>query len=163
MDRDNNGGSVVVEVAVLVAFVAFMVFYAIPNRTIDTPTEPQASPIAQRPIPQGIQTYEIVGDFTGPVITELTVDPLDAKVGQTQNLSVKVSDTIPVSSVEVTITLDNNSKANTAELQLAEGTDVNGVWGGSVEFPNDTLKLNYTVTVIAISANGTSKIVTTVR
>lgn len=162
MYKDDNRGSVAVEVAILVGFVAFMALYAIPNRTIDTPG-PQASPVSQRPIPQGAQTYEIISNFTGPVIAELTVDPLDAQVGQTQDLSVKVSDTAPVSSVEVTVTLDNASKANIAKLQLAEGTDINGVWKGSIVFPNDTLKMNYTVTVIATSANGTSKIVTTVR
>ena len=161
-EKGNNRGSLAVEVAILVAFVAFMALYAIPNRTIDAPESPTGL-LPTRPIPRGIQTYEISGKFTGPQTTKLTVDPLDAKAGQTQNVSVDVSDVNPVSSVSVIVTLDNVSKANTTDLSLSEGTDTNGVWIGSLTFPDDTLDKNYTVTVVAVSTTGTSKIVTTIR
>ncbi len=161
--KNNNWGWIVVQVAVLVAVVALVKFYAVPDEQKTSTDKSQEGSRPSRPLPQGIQTYSISGNFAGPQTTELTVNPIDAKTGEMQSISVKVSDTNPVTSVTVVITLDNVSKATSANLSLAEGTDLDGIWKGSVAFPDDTLNGNYTITVIAVSTTGVSSIVTTVR
>ncbi len=148
---------------VLVAVIALVKFYAVPERQKDSVDESQGSSRPLRPIPQGIQTYSISGNFAGPQTTELIVDRIDAKAGEMQSVSVKVSDANPVASVTVAITLDNVSKATSANLTLTEGTNLDGIWKGSVAFPDDTLERNYTITVIAVSTTGVSSIVTTIR
>ena len=109
------------------------------------------------------QTYGISGNFAGPQTTSLTVNPLEAEAGQMQSMSVRVSDPNPVTSVTVVVTLDNVSKATSANLSLFGGTNLNGIWKGSVPFPNDTQERNYTITVTAVSTTGVSSIVTTIR
>lgn len=153
---------VALQIALLLGIVVFVKLYDVPDKEHDA-SQSQATLRARRPIPQGARTYHMSGSFEGPTIIELTIDPLDTNAGQNQNISTKISDANPITSVQVVVTLDNESEATSAPLSLSEGTDTDGVWTGSVIFPDDTLETNYTVAIIATSLTGTSRVVTTIR
>lgn len=115
-----------------------------------TPTPPKNL----RPIASGSQTYTLSGKFTGPTIPSVTIDPLDAKAGQMQKISVRALDTNPVNSVRVAVKLD--SKTNSFDLKLVSGNTNDGIWEGTSPFPDDTLNSNYQIEVTARSATGTT-------
>ena len=172
----------IVLVVVMVATAAFAIWYQSTGRRIASPQKdttsltdflnPQATPAPQptvpggrplRPLPSGSQTYLVSGNLEGPIITEVTIDPVDASPGQNQTITIKAQDSSPVTSVSVTVTLDTESKAVTHGLSLVSGTTTNGTWQVTAPFPDDTNNLNYTVQESAVSASGTSTTTTTIR
>lgn len=124
--------------------------------SVTPPTGP-----SPRPLPVGSHTYTVSGNFEGPNITEVTINPVNATAGSTQTITIKAQDTSPITSVTATIKLDSVEK--TVELTRVSGTDTNGTWQGSTTFPEGTMNTNYTITERAVSARGTSETVTTIR
>ncbi len=131
-----------------------------PSTAVESTTNP-VPPANAKPIASGSVSYLVSGKFTGPAISKVTIDPHDAKAGQQQKIRVEVSDSNPVTRVYVTVKLD--TKSNTFDLKLVEGTATQGVWEGSAPFPDDTLFTNYTIIENAESATGKSTTTTTIR
>lgn len=109
---------------------------------------------APAPLAQGKQTYNISrgSGSKGPDIRQVIFDPLDAKPGQNQTISVKVQNKSSVKSVSVTLKTDNKTK--TYDLKLKDGTDLNGIWEGSWS-AEDTHDFEYRA--IVESADGIDK------
>ena len=123
---------------------------------------PQVVPTpTPRPLPVGSQTYTVSGNFAGPNITEVTINPVNATAGSSQTITIKATDTSPITSVTATVKLD--SAEATAQLTRISGSDTNGTWQGTLTFPQGTMNTNYTITERAVSARGTSETVTTIR
>jgi len=102
-----------------------------------TPTPP--------PIMGGKQLYRISGgDINFPLITEVTIDPQDAKKDQDQSVTVKANGPTAIKEVVIVLRLDDE---NNFEYKLAQssGTPTNGEWKGNWKFPhtyNKTYRLN---------------------
>lgn len=125
-----------------------------PSEVLETPG-PAPSPTPTE-ILQGRETYTIgQASDARPKIDRLVVNPHDPKVGETQTLEVRVADTSPVQSVEVSVTTDNGS-AN-VPMTLVEGDNNRGTWRGSWQV-NDTVLYRYVVTIRAVSADSESKV-----
>jgi hypothetical protein len=79
------------------------------------------------PIPHGLQTYQIMQAATVmPKIVQATVNPVDVHVGDTQTLTVIVSDPNPVTSVVATVRTDNGT--TTVPLSLVGPAALNDVF-----------------------------------
>lgn len=125
---------------------------------VPTPT-PTPTPV---PIAQGRQVYTVrSGGTTGPQIVELVVDPFDPKIGEEQTILVKVKDTAPVTSVAVTLFIDNGA-SKTYPLLKKTGTDTDGTWEGrwTTETTHD---YTYQAQISATSSKGTTKITPSFR
>lgn len=99
-------------------------------------------------------------DKSGPRLVSFFIDPFDPEVGQEQLGSVYVKDSEPVTSVVMTIITDNKSVAY--ELQLVNGTELDGHWQGSwvVDDTNDDI---YEIPISATSSRGTSEVHVTLK
>ncbi len=109
---------------IIVAAVIAVVVILLPKRSL-APTQqavnPQpgnqiaavatsTTPIKMAPIPHGSQTYQIMqAAGVTPKIVQATVNPVDVHVGDTQTLTVIVSDPNPVTSVVANIQTDNGT------------------------------------------------------
>ena len=97
------------------------------------------------PIMGGKQLYRISGgDVNLPLITEVTIDPQDAKKDQNQTVTVKANGPTAIKEVIVVLRLDDE---NDFEYKLAQssGSTTNGEWKSSWKFPhtyNKTYRLN---------------------
>lgn len=101
----------------------------------------------------GTQSYSISGNTQGlPQITNLTLDPQDAKTGKPQTISISANNSTPIKEVIAVLHLDNN-KDFEYPLDLKEGTNTNGTWTKTITFPG-TYNNAYRVTVKARNENG---------
>jgi len=118
-----------------------------------TTNVPEECPV---PLASGKQTY-YVRTQNQPQIMQIDIDPLDAKIGETQTVTAKIRDTNgnPITSVTGTAKTDNGSFS--FSLFLVEGTDLNGIWQGSWVL-EDTNCLTFMLTITAESASGQSKV-----
>jgi len=118
-----------------------------------TTNVPEECPV---PLASGKQTY-YVRTQNQPQIMQIDIDPLDAKIGETQTVTAKIRDTNgnPITSVTGTAKTDNGSFS--FFLSLVEGTDLNGTWQGSWVL-EDTNCLTFMLTITAESASGQSKV-----
>ncbi|KKU03624.1 MAG: hypothetical protein UX88_C0006G0012 [Candidatus Woesebacteria bacterium GW2011_GWC2_47_16] len=97
------------------------------------------------PIAGGKQLYRISGGMPDlPLITEVIIDPQDAKKDQNQTVTVKANGPTAIKEVIVVLRLDDE---NNFEYKLAQssGTPTNGEWKGNWKFPhtyNKTYRLN---------------------
>jgi len=82
--------------------------------------------LPRAPIPQGSQTYQIMQASTVmPKIVQATVDPVNVHVGDTQRLTVIISDPDPINSVVAMIQTDNGT--TTVPLTLVGAAALNDV------------------------------------
>lgn len=147
-------------IGVAALLIGLIIYFVFPNlrknlgpQNIWTPSE------TPPPFLGGNQSYEINGgDKKYPTITNLTLSPQDAKMGQKQTASVTVTNTTPVKEVIVILHLDNN-KDFEYRLKLSEGTTTDGVWSQSYTFPW-TYNNNYRVTVKARNEQGLGNMTT---
>lgn len=103
-------------------------------------------------------TYQVgMGSHDGPTVSQVIFDPLDVKKGQTLNLSVRTSFTSSINSVTAVLTADNSTQNIT--FSLSSGTNLDGVWNGSVTL-NDSVDYKYILTITSKSSNGKSSTVT---
>ena len=129
-------GCVVLVIAVVVA--AVVIFLPMrPVKQAMAPTLPGANnklaavatstrPVKMAPIPQGSQTYQIMqAPDVMPKIVQATVNPVDVHVGDTQTLTVIISDPNPITSVVATIRTDNGT--TTVPLSLVGPAALNDV------------------------------------
>jgi len=83
-------------------------------------------PVKMAPIPHGSQTYQIMQAYgLLPRIVQATVDPVDVHGGDTQTMTVIVSDPDPITSVVATIQTDNGT--TTVPLALVGPAALNDV------------------------------------
>ncbi len=89
---------------------------------------PKPSP---KPLPTGKQVYYLSHgkNVKGPKIGQVTIDPLDPAVGETQVVTVKITHTSPVTSVKATLETDNMNKTYT--FKRIDGTETDGTWQAS--------------------------------
>lgn len=111
------------------------------------------------PIPTGNQIYRIITN-NNPKITDVTIDPLDAKNGEAQKVIAKVEDPGLVESVKVTIYTDNSEV--TKNLTLKQGTGYNGSWETSYKLKG-TYEKKYRFKFQASTKEQTSAVTITVR
>jgi hypothetical protein len=119
-DHENRkylyGAAVVIVVVVISIFAATHVSSKIPPLTTVFPMDNNRFTISS-------------GAKTGPMLQEGYLIPFFPMPGDTQTLSLKVSDTQPVTSVTVTIVMDKT--VATYPLRLSEGDTLHGLWQGS--------------------------------
>lgn len=132
-----------------------------PTVTLNPPTKtPTPQPII--PIASGKQIYNVSrgSGSSGPAITQVTLDPLDPKIGETQVVSVKIEHKVPVQSVSVTIRGDTSQFPY--NLTLKEGTPTSAVWEGSwvVDYTYD---YDYQAVVEAKDATEATQVTLTFR
>lgn len=84
------------------------------------------------------------------MLTELTVDPFDPKIGKKQMMSLKIKKDIPTQSVAVILTTDKKTK--NYPLTLVETTEKETRWEASWTI-EDTHLYIYTAKVVAKAAN----------
>jgi hypothetical protein len=107
-------------------------------------------------IPHGKQDFTVSTNAkNGPRMQGGSIDPMDPVRGQSQTISLRVSDSDPVTSVMATVTFDTTSRK--FPLKLASGTPQDGVWVGTWPV-NDTYNESYFIGLSAQSKRGTSKI-----
>jgi hypothetical protein len=107
-------------------------------------------------IPHGRQEFTVSTNAkNGPRMSGGFIDPMDPARGERQTISLRVSDSEPVTSVMATVTFDTTSRK--FPLRLASGTPQDGVWMGTWPV-NDTYRESYFIGLSAQSKRGTSKI-----
>lgn len=181
----NNKGMSVVVILLFVAVVLAVAFYFVwksitpsiqePVANTDIPKEIGKIEIAKSPTPKpkatptptpiplipdnGVKgTYQVgMGAHDGPTITQVIFDPLDAKKGQTLNLTVKASFTSAISTLTGTLTTDHG--AVDINFTQSSGSATDGMWSGSVTL-QDTVDYKYILTLTAKASNGKSSSVT---
>lgn len=122
---------------------------------------PTPTPVVRgAPVPfavHGKQVYSVSrgSGSKGPDVAKVTVDPIDPKVGGTQMMSIKVTHTKPVKSVNVTLASD--AKKKTTVLTLTSGTNTDGIWEGSWTI-DDSIDYIYNATIEAKDGKDTAKI-----
>ena len=137
-----------------------------------TPTPPAKQDLAPQgtpsptptpyPIAQGKQIYNVNNNAkSGPRIGKVTIDPLDARMGQTQTIDVTVKSTGTVTGIMVALRTDKNVLTN-HKLALASGTSIDGVWSGSwkMETIHDYL---YQVIITATDTETSNSTTVTIR
>lgn len=113
------------------------------------------------PLAQGKQVYSILTHKPkNPQIMEVSLDPLDVKIGETQKIIVHVKDTdnMPITdknNVQVTILTDNESTTIPFLLRRADGPDLVTIWEGEW-IAEDTHNLIFQAYINAISDAGES-------
>lgn len=98
--------------------------------------------------------------LTGPQLQEGYLIPFYPASGGTQTMSVKVSDNVPVTSVLVTMVMDNGS--TTYPLALTEGSATQGLWKGSWA-ASDTYKSVYDIIIYAADRADSSSVQITLK
>ncbi len=124
---------------------------------------------APSPLASGKQTYEIRTDKPkNPAILEVTLDPLDVKMNETQVITVKIQDTNTDSitepdSITVTVITDNSSTTFPLKLIQAGGeTALLTTWQGSWE-RKDSYDFKYAAVIKAKNKSGENSVELTFR
>lgn len=123
--------------------------------TVGKPT-PKPTPTPTKLYPDnGIKgTYNVsANQKSGPRITQVVFDPLNAQKGQPLTLTVTVTNESPVQQVTGELKMDNTSQ----NLSFARSTkmDTNEVWQATISALPDSVLYNYIFNVSAVAANGT--------
>jgi hypothetical protein len=102
-----------------------------------------------------------ISTATPPYITYASFDPLDIQKGETQTVAVKVENATQITSVEVTMIMDDHQEVH--ELQLVEGVDTDGTWQGSWQIGASSGINNYQAKIEVQSQENTSEVTVTFR
>jgi hypothetical protein len=105
------------------------------------------------PLPQGRQSFFVSygNGTTGPKASQVVIDPYDPKIGQKQTFTVSVSDTSPITSVDLALVTD--TKVTSYALSRVSGTDTKGNWDVTIT-TDDTHLYHYNPSFVVKSANG---------
>jgi hypothetical protein len=105
------------------------------------------------PLPQGRQSFLVSygNGTTGPKASQVTIDPYDPKIGQPQTFTVAVSDTSPITSVDLSLYTD--TKVASYSLTRVSGTETRGNWEVKIT-TDDTHLYHYSPSFVVKSANG---------
>lgn len=130
-------------------------------RPTPTPTTKYSFHNVPPPLPTGKQTYNVShGGNTQPNIGQVTIDNYDPKKGEKQTYSIKVSDEIPVTKVQLTLTTDYKTKTYQATPEKSETS--NEIW--DVEVPvEDSHDYVYRVMIEAFDAKNNTSITISIR
>ena len=90
-----------------------------------------------------------------PLITRMYFNPLDVWEGEEQNIVADIRDEDPVIEAEAIVVTDNET--NRYPLELAEGTELDGLWSGTWEV-TDTHASRYEITVRARTNSNESEV-----
>ncbi len=130
------------------------------QKNIDTATEISPYPAtAAKPtpsyLPPGKQSYVVSQSSANadPIITGLTVDPLNVRKGNRQIVEVTMTSKTPVQSVSVTLFTDNTKQ--TLALTSASSSASASTWKGSWTI-EDSVSYRYVYTITANSQTGES-------
>lgn len=134
------------------AILAFLIYTGLPKSTtpgsisvnrpnLEIPTGIVRAPTPYLILPSGRQIYSInSGASNIPRGTQIIADPLDARKGESQTVSLDVAYSKPIEAVNATLVMDNMSK--TYPMKLTGGTGENGTWSGTWTIEDDHEK-NY--------------------
>ena len=106
-------------------------------------------------LPEGRQVYFIKQDPDSSRITEAVINPLKVKVGDAQEMSLKVEDN-QHTVISVIAVVETDSGLENYALKLTEGTDSDGVWNGSWIVHDTHFNTYKTTSIAANSAGGLS-------
>jgi hypothetical protein len=98
--------------------------------------------------------------LTGPRLQEGYLIPFYPAAGDTQTMSIKASDNVPIASVLVTMVMDNGS--TTYPLALMEGKATQGLWKGSW-LASDTYNNVYDIIIYAADKANSSSVQITLK
>ena len=134
---------------------------ALPSPTPSPSPTPTPTPTPY-PLPQGKQSFLVSygNGTTGPKASRVTIDPYDPKVGQPQIFTIAVSDTSPITSVDLALITDN--KVTSYSLTRVSGTETKGNWEVKIT-TDDTHLYHYSPSFVIKSANGESHADLTLR
>ncbi len=107
-------------------------------------------------VASGAQTY-FVRTQNQPQIMQIDINPLNVQPANSQSVTVKIRDTNnnEITTVSGTVQLDHGSQS--FSLELISGTTLNGTWQGTWSL-QDGYCTNYMLTIMAVSASGSSKV-----
>jgi len=126
---------------------------AVPFQEVQ-PGQVSSASHTKNPIPQGRQVYQITMASHSPNITEAVVDPVDVHPGDTQFMSVAVSDTDSKNKiVSVVAAVRTDTGIKEYPLSLSSGSAESGVWSGSW-MVHDTHSETYRTTFVATNDIG---------
>jgi len=128
---------------------------AVPENTAEVPSE------AAKPTPTPTPTTLTAGSGTynvgkseadkGPIVTTLTLNPLDPKQNEHQTITAHLTFATPVTSATISFQSDHKTLELTP-LKLVSGTTTDGDWQTSWDV-DDTVLYKYVVTVTAASGD----------
>lgn len=129
--------------------------------TMTTPSIPSPTPTV-RHIPSGRRAFSVSqsGTVSGPRFSRGTIDPYDPTIGQSQSVTIRITDSVPVGNASVRLKTD--TKEIVYPLSLISGTQLDGQWGTSWEM-QDSYLYRYHVLFEAKSGNGSSIVDVTLR
>lgn len=153
-------------VVLVITIILLLVYFLVPGlkEKISKRFAPESNAIpviTPSPIPilGGTQAYTLTGGTTGlPQITNVTLDPQDPQVGQTQTVSVSANNGTPIKEVVIVLRLDDEHDFE-YKLDLAEGTNTHGTWKKSYSFPY-SYNFTYRVNVKARNENNLGNMAT---
>lgn len=93
-----------------------------------TPTATPTATPTPYPLPQGKQAYKIShgNSVGGPKVTDVSIDPFDPKVGETQTFTVVVSHKVPINSI--TLALQTDNKTTNIPLEKKSESNEESTW-----------------------------------
>lgn len=162
MKKNKNGGNITVLSAVLVSLIivlgwlSYMRFFS--GKPKKGPEQKPSTAIKSTPIPlqPGPGKYSISqGKHEGPTFTTVTIDPLDAKKGQTMKITTSISNRTDIDKVTGNLQTDNTTEGLT--FTRISGDAKKGVWETTIKL-DDTILYTYTLTISAAASNGVSTI-----
>ncbi len=167
---------VVVIVIIGVIFAAIFYVYKAQQLTMPPPEESQVqvnevpgTPAKTQPTPtptptklfHGKDTYNISGGAPDdPHFPQVTIDPLDPNVGDTQAFTVDINSKYPVTKAYLSIRTD--TKTTQVPLTLASGDTTKGVWQATWTVP-ESFMYNYLITPTAQTAYTQGSATITIR
>jgi hypothetical protein len=141
-------------IVALITSLLLAVYYIFPsvrnkvNKPAATPTDVW-TPYNPTPPPilGGTQTYRVSGNKRAdlPSVTEVTLDPQDAKKDQQQTITIKANGPTEIKEVIAILHLDDNKDFEYI-LDFKEGSKTNGTWAKTISFPstyNNAYRLTY--------------------
>lgn len=107
------------------------------------------------PLPTGAMRFNISGSAPNePNLTEVVVNPLDAKIGEKQVITFKMKDKIPL--VSFSIKMNTDHKTKTLPMKLVKGSKTTGTWE-TEWIVNDSHNYKYSMEINAIGQKGKTK------
>ncbi|MFA4998420.1 MAG: hypothetical protein WC514_00100 [Candidatus Paceibacterota bacterium] len=148
--------SLLVVFAIIAFFIVILASKVSFTEKIEINEKPDLGSLDVAPLAQGKRTYEVITDSSKAFkITQVDIDPLDVKRGETQIVTVVVEDTenSPITkenNVKAIVHQDNTSTPFSFLLKKAEGPATSTVttWQGSWVC-GDSHSFTYTMNVVA--------------
>jgi len=125
------------------------------NKTAMPTMKPTPTPTPSKLLPdkEGKGSYNVsTSQATGPRVTRVVFDPLDAKKGQPLTITVTITNDIPVQKVTSIFVTDNSKEYPV--FNFVSRTDTTEIWKTTFSPLPDSVNYMYSLTVKAESSNG---------